>query len=1207
MANSNAPLAPGYVPQKPGEGKAPLTPGWYPGKPRSFYRKPGEELQPIPEFTEAIGGAAVVDEFLGDARDFAEKVAMLPIAAPKWVLERMGDDFDKAFRVQVKGPEDVPTHYLDDYDISAAPGAAGVSININPIKWIKDPKKQIKKTVKGWAKIAFDLSDYETGARASVWQKLIDEDPFASGSGIFDRGTQRAAHAQAGVPIVTSAGKNPLALRGIPVYKDRLSKGQVLSPRAVFHDVGNAFVSYQKHVTSPITREGKFNDLLGAISNATATEVEQSILSPSERQVIEAIFPGEAWVGRTVGKKRSMLHDVLREYDSGNLTPTQAASLANLVARRNDIDKVFGFLERVELAQNVERLAGAQKKLEKGLNRVLVKGKLKGKTAAESAAEINKLSKRWEDQLKLVKGSLGGWDKSDSVFTNPIRGRLEQMVDTQLLATGAAGFNGLGQGDMGISLAGGRVEGIRKAIAKSGQDNTILGGITRTTGITKGSKEDLLFTLAKEISSHNDPNAIGKYIVQNNLHSERLKFYVRNATVDRYVAKIEEVHRQFSRGKWLETYIWNPISKKISPYKTLRSPSEWVKAGVDRVQHSAGLVLDNKRLKTNPRFDFSDLSKDPGFLFGNHFSIEISGLGRVKFWGGDQFEAVDELVKMSALLKEKVGANQVASYLRKFIDGDIELLELTASGRYKLTSFAKSLGFVDRDIGDLKELLNGKAGEPGLLSKIDTFRNWIEKQVGMISDQQWLDTVRYLGRISNSQLIGHRFVGALQRVFQAAGRIQAYIRNLPVIGDLFGFKELAMESIKASVRRLVTRLTTKLINFLSRSGLQGAAQALGSLAPGIGNLIVGIVVWIVQKFIDLIINAVKKVFEKMKEFFKEMVLQGNISYLMDEWEAHVEKQTKRWAWIGILLLVTVVLLSTLFGLSFNTSLSKIGTITQDPFSDGIPFALSTFASVDPTRKHSSRDQAFDWSKVYVSSGACTGEIFSAIPNVPPASDVYYRAKLDFNNITLPLLMKYPVLEEAYAHGEKETGIPCEIFAGIHFKEGGNNPWQNLQEGADISPEELKGSVITAARSIANGGGCGFGLGPAGIKACVSSWDINTYVLALSAYNGGGNRQCGPGRDGSDGGAVLVTERWYGCSASDYGGIGWDDEYMTDWLNSDFVEMSNIYPADGVTADVYCNTMCGGSDAKPICAQCPPPLVRSAAGAITVAVLFGDSL
>lgn len=127
-----------------------------------------------------------------------------------------------------------------------------------------------------------------------------------------------------------------------------------------------------------------------------------------------------------------------------------------------------------------------------------------------------------------------------------------------------------------------------------------------------------------------------------------------------------------------------------------------------------------------------------------------------------------------------------------------------------------------------------------------------------------------------------------------------------------------------------------------------------------------------------------------------------------------------------------------------------------------------------------------------SASACTGEAFAKLePNPKKPSS---KAQFLWNGINSKLT---PDVVSAYTEAEKQTGVPCEVLAGIHFEEGGNNPNQDLQSGAPLNGRSLTSSAIQAAEEIKQ-------------KVGGTIDSLDTLIKAMSRYNGGGNTNCQSG-------------------------------------------------------------------------------------------------
>lgn len=135
-------------------------------------------------------------------------------------------------------------------------------------------------------------------------------------------------------------------------------------------------------------------------------------------------------------------------------------------------------------------------------------------------------------------------------------------------------------------------------------------------------------------------------------------------------------------------------------------------------------------------------------------------------------------------------------------------------------------------------------------------------------------------------------------------------------------------------------------------------------------------------------------------------------------------------------------------------------------------------------------------KPKVLSGVCHGTAFAKIfGNPDPASA---RAVTYFNSSIAPKLT--PDVVSAYEAAEVETGVPCEVLAGIHFIEADNSPTQNLQNGGPLVGT-LAESAVAAAHELLQHACPSFSSSECPITS------LNQLIEALSNYNGGSNRNC----------------------------------------------------------------------------------------------------
>lgn len=181
----------------------------------------------------------------------------------------------------------------------------------------------------------------------------------------------------------------------------------------------------------------------------------------------------------------------------------------------------------------------------------------------------------------------------------------------------------------------------------------------------------------------------------------------------------------------------------------------------------------------------------------------------------------------------------------------------------------------------------------------------------------------------------------------------------------------------------------------------------------------------------------------------------------------------------------------------------------------------------------------------VPEGKCDGKLFgeliagSSYEKSSAKGETYFNSYIK-GNLT-------PELMNTYAQAEKETGVPCEILAGIHFVEAANNPEGSLVSGRKLgTPEpDAGGKVFRSLLETAKYAGDH-------LKGKVggSISDAETAITALSRYNGGGNSNCQQG--------YPYPIPYGGCPRAFEGE---DDPYPTSFVDPKHDSMYLLYCAD----------------------------------------------
>lgn len=168
---------------------------------------------------------------------------------------------------------------------------------------------------------------------------------------------------------------------------------------------------------------------------------------------------------------------------------------------------------------------------------------------------------------------------------------------------------------------------------------------------------------------------------------------------------------------------------------------------------------------------------------------------------------------------------------------------------------------------------------------------------------------------------------------------------------------------------------------------------------------------------------------------------------------------------------------------------------------------------------------------------CSGEAYKNIKNMPSANQIPQYAKDIFTAEIASRIT--PELIEAYEYAEQETGIPCEVVAGIHWTEGGSDPTKSVFDGGALRGT-LKEDAKAAMEHL--------------ISKFQGQFDKNNIeyealVGAVGDYNGAGNQNCSRETRWSSGGK---------CPAQFYAE---DHPHPLGWIDERHSDMDLIYCLD----------------------------------------------
>ncbi len=199
------------------------------------------------------------------------------------------------------------------------------------------------------------------------------------------------------------------------------------------------------------------------------------------------------------------------------------------------------------------------------------------------------------------------------------------------------------------------------------------------------------------------------------------------------------------------------------------------------------------------------------------------------------------------------------------------------------------------------------------------------------------------------------------------------------------------------------------------------------------------------------------------------------------------------------------------------------------------------------------------------AATCEGVAFAKVEGLPEYTAIPDIAKENFETYVAPKVTQE--LIDVYGQVEADTGIPCEIIAGIHWMEGGMNPDQSLLDGGPLRGSLLEDATIAMEHLKDK-------MGMKGAAPDQIQLNYEKLLYGLSSYNGWGNANCTSN--------YLDEERptrWRLAGYCPATAPGEDHIYPVNWIDDRHQEMDLIFCMD--TVEFTCNRSATADDYKAI--------------------------
>jgi len=983
------PFYPGYKPGKSNESPSnPGYPGYYPGKKTPPKPRPTGKMQPIGDF----GSGQALDYYLGSIEKEIEQ--NIP---DKWVRKRMEDDFDKSFDIRVKAPMYVPTEALDDFETATLPGGGYVKMNVDPRKWKKYGfKKMMQKHLTEWATSALEFSDYETEARTVLWKSVIySESPSAAANvGMEDV-----------VGKSQQANSLSFANRGFYVGSDGKATnapqtvGERMSTKDVYEEVGGKLVNFYRNSQTALLRDKSYFDFLDSAIGAVALEAESILdttdLPPEKAKAVmryKQKYDAAHGIGVVGNAKKSTVETLTRNVttglNEGNLDETirsitalrssVAKELANLNNLRTGPGNSFGFDSKTnslleEAADNLTRMNTA---LNSDATRRIISGTLKqGGLTTDMVTLTRELN-----SLQGTGGILKGRDiVGGDVFMPGVQAQLLASCANDLQNTDSAinqvvvenNLNGQVVLNHLARASGERVLGVAEEILSQWESSGLFEAYGWTPRIMKA------LSTAPSVLSRKYWVQKGLAYVENfglTLNDKRLKQRglkwdtndeVNSLFGNKFSMNVEIGGKKYRVKMWGgehfsaignsqhagvidDWYRWgifgnptaDPKDKKAIRAEKSRMAAEYLANGKRLIVSSVALDGSKKLIRENLRIDKENLANG---------KIKWTVLVKDKETGAFVSVVSDDFKHLATDLFDGCKTEEdVFNTLQKLMQQQESIAGLKD---YFIKNVFSKMGLDEKDQAAWASLLDGTFGMR------EKFIDLERRYIGL------LDRVSSVITKFQNWALAHSKV--LRWAASTVNKIKTKIRSKLLSG---------IKNIPTSWEAAFSALGTKVESFLSKNAAKLGLKKLGDLAArkAISTALASIGAALGNFLGVLLAIAADWLLKKIEKFIKNVIgttvkfFRGELDQILAQVEADLDKKTRKLVIAGLIIFLFFTFIESIIGSmipilgNIPSILRPAGILTEDPFSDGIPFALSTFSPADHTRKYGTMDQYYDW-------------------------------------------------------------------------------------------------------------------------------------------------------------------------------------------------------------------------------------------------------
>jgi len=555
---------------------SPFYPGYYPGQrfrppPRRGGRYPEG---PLYEFKDPNDLLRAIWKDLESASD--------PMSIPRWIKDQMIGDLKRTMTV-----ESIPRGYSPEEsemaelygEAAEMPGAFGTSFNFNPVDWVKDPVKELKKFPRNIRENIVNFADVDLRNERAFWSRVLN------GHGPLGLGKWAETEYQTAARTMTGKDLPDLSLTWIGLKKktDRkvfdIESGKFVQAEVdAFDDVKTKYLDFINVSKSPGSRPGKYSAFRKSSIEAAKAEIEHF---------------------RSIGALSGLSRD------------------QNLA--------VEGFLAKTDLALSMDDVSSGLNDLKKELSKTVLEGG--GVGLAGKFGEVNRKVGESRNRIQDVRRVYGAKLADD--LSKELANYERYLDKMEVGVSKVAGVAGRSYAAKQAVID----TGLKNALGVVNDQHQILnrGNIFQNKGdLYKGGIKDNYYDFVLERDLVSRRSVLGEVIDIGGLEgTKRLRRLNDVGRRKRDWEHGEDFISVLEKGNVVNVNLWNlKIRDRIQAW----TPAYYVKEYLFERTHNFGAKIS----ESHKVYGFWDRIVKSNKLFKNRFTLKLSD-GDVKVDGGEHF------------------------------------------------------------------------------------------------------------------------------------------------------------------------------------------------------------------------------------------------------------------------------------------------------------------------------------------------------------------------------------------------------------------------------------------------------------------------------------------------------------------------------------------------------------------------------------------